>query len=32
MALVGEEAQVEAHFGVFGYSTNLNTRHVSGLP
>jgi hypothetical protein len=32
MALVGDEAEVEAHFGLFGDSTNLNTRHVNGLP
>jgi hypothetical protein len=24
----GDEAQVEAHFGLFGDSANLDTRHV----
>jgi hypothetical protein len=32
MALVGEEAQVEARFGLFRDSANLNTRQVNGLP
>jgi hypothetical protein len=32
MALVGDEAQVEARFGLFGDTANLNTRQVNGLP
>jgi hypothetical protein len=32
MALVGDEAQVEACFSLFGDSANLNTRQVNGLP
>jgi hypothetical protein len=32
MALVGDEAQVEARFGLFGDGTNRNTRQVNGLP
>jgi hypothetical protein len=26
MLLLGDEAQVEAHFGLFGYSVNLDAR------
>jgi hypothetical protein len=26
MVLLGDDAQVEAHFGPFGYSTNLDAR------
>jgi hypothetical protein len=29
---LGDEAQVEAHFGLFGGSTNLDPRQVNGLP
>jgi hypothetical protein len=32
MVLLGEEAQVETHFGPFGGSTNLDERQVNGLP
>jgi hypothetical protein len=32
MALVGDEAQVEARFNLFGASTNLDARQVNGLP
>jgi hypothetical protein len=32
MVLLGDEAQVEAHFGLFGGSTNLDARQVNGLP
>jgi hypothetical protein len=32
MALVGEEAQVEARLCLFGDSANLNTIQVNGLP
>jgi hypothetical protein len=31
MALLGDEAQVEAHFGPFGDSANLDTRKVHSL-
>jgi hypothetical protein len=31
MALLGDEAQVETHFGLFGDSANLDTRYVHGL-
>ena len=31
MELLGDEAQVEAPFGPFGDSANLNTRSVHGL-
>jgi hypothetical protein len=31
MALLGDEAQVEAYFGLFGDSANLNTRYVHDL-
>jgi hypothetical protein len=31
MALLGDEAQVEAHFDLFGDSTNLDSRLVHGL-
>jgi hypothetical protein len=29
--LLGDEAQVEAHFGLFGDSANLDARQVHGL-
>jgi hypothetical protein len=32
MVLLGDEAQVETHFGPFGGSTNLDKRQVNGLP
>jgi hypothetical protein len=32
MVLRGDEAQVETHFGVFGGSTNVDARQVSGSP
>jgi hypothetical protein len=32
MVLLGDEAQVEGHFGPFGDSANLNARLVHGLP
>jgi hypothetical protein len=32
MVLLGDEAQVKAHFGLFGDSANLDTRQVYGLP
>jgi hypothetical protein len=32
MVLLGDEAQVEAHFGLFGDSANLDARLVNGLP
>jgi hypothetical protein len=32
MVLLGDEAQVEARFGLFGDSANLDTRQVNGLP
>ena len=31
MVLLGDEAQLEAHFGPFGDSANLNARSVHGL-
>jgi hypothetical protein len=31
MVLLGDEAQVEAHFGPFGDSANLDTRYVHNL-
>jgi hypothetical protein len=31
IALVGYEAQVEAHFSLFGDSANLDARYVHGL-
>jgi hypothetical protein len=31
MVLLVDEAQVEAHFGLFGDSANLDTREVLGL-
>jgi len=31
MVLLGDEAQLEAHFGPFGDSANLNARLVHGL-
>ena len=31
MVPLGEEAQVEARFGLFGYSANLDARLVHGL-
>ena len=31
MILLGDEAQLEARFGLFGYSTNLDARSVHGL-
>jgi hypothetical protein len=31
MVLLGEEAQVDAHFGLFGDSANLDVRLVHGL-
>jgi hypothetical protein len=31
MVLLGDEAQVEAHFGYFGHSANLDVRYVHGL-
>jgi hypothetical protein len=31
MVLLGDEAQVEAHFGLFGDSANLDARLVNGL-
>jgi hypothetical protein len=32
MVLLGDEAQVEARFGLFGDSANLDTKQVNGLP
>jgi hypothetical protein len=32
MVLLGDEAQVEACFGLFGDSANLDARQVNGLP
>jgi hypothetical protein len=32
MVLLGDKAQVEAHFGLYGELANLDTRHVNGLP
>jgi hypothetical protein len=32
MVLLGDEAQVEAHFGLFGDSANLDTKQVNDLP
>jgi hypothetical protein len=29
--LLGDEAQVEAHFGLFGDYVNLDTRYVHGF-
>jgi hypothetical protein len=31
MVLLGDQAQVEAHFGPFGDSANLDARQVHGL-
>jgi hypothetical protein len=31
MVLLGDEAQVDARFGPFGYSANLNVRLVHGF-
>ena len=31
MVLLGDEAQLEAHFGLFGDSANLDARWVQGL-
>jgi hypothetical protein len=31
MVLLGDEAQLEARFGLFGDSVNLHTRYVHGL-
>ena len=31
MVLLGDEAQLEAHFGPFGDSANLDARSVDGL-
>jgi hypothetical protein len=31
VVLLIDEAQVEAHFGLFGYSANLDARYVHGL-
>jgi hypothetical protein len=31
MALLGDEAHVESHFGMFGDSANLKARQVYGL-
>ena len=31
MVLLGDEAQVKAHFGLFGDSANLDARYVHGL-
>jgi hypothetical protein len=31
MVLLGDEAQVNARFGLFGYSTNLDARLVHGF-
>ena len=31
MVPLGDEAQVEAHFGTFGDSANLDAREVHGL-
>jgi hypothetical protein len=31
IVLLGDEAQVEAHFGPFGDSANLDARRVNGL-
>jgi hypothetical protein len=31
MVLLGDEAQVEAQFGLFGDSANIDARHVHGL-
>jgi hypothetical protein len=32
MVLLGDEDQVEAHFDLFGGTTNLDARQVNGLP
>jgi hypothetical protein len=32
MELVGNQALVDAHFGLFGDSTNLDVRYVQCLP
>ena len=32
MVLLGDEAQVEAQFGLFGDSANLDAKQVHGLP
>jgi hypothetical protein len=32
MVLLGDKAQVEARFGLFGDSANLDARQVNGLP
>jgi hypothetical protein len=31
MVLLSDEAQVEAHFGLFEYSANLDARKLHGL-
>jgi hypothetical protein len=31
MVLLGDVGQVEARFGLFGYSVNLSARYVHGL-
>ena len=31
MVILGDEAQLEAHFGLFGNSANLDARSVHGL-
>jgi hypothetical protein len=31
MLLLDDEAQMEAHFGPFGYSANLDSRYLHGL-
>jgi hypothetical protein len=31
MELIGDKAQVEAHFGLFGDSANLDARYVHGI-
>jgi hypothetical protein len=31
MVLLGDEAQVDAHFGLFGDSANLDARQLHGL-
>ena len=29
--LLGDEAQVESHFGLFGYNVSISARYVDGL-
>ena len=31
MEVLGDEAQVESHFGPFGYSVSISARYVHGL-